>query len=201
MHALDGPANLPPSVHLLLIPRKPLYYNQHPLHLFSKDPSFLAQVRTRVDRVKRLAASELRRQFGHLSASDAPYQAALDSLMSSPSPPTPEQEAALPPGRDWLAHIADGIHTHPSMSHLHIHIFSRDMHSSCMKHKKHYLSFNSSFLVHMDEFPLEEGSKRFNPGNWPNWDMKCWRCEKNFVNKFARLKEHLDDEFTAWQKE
>jgi aprataxin len=121
--------------------------------------------------------------------------------MSSASPPTPEQEAALPPGRDWLADIVDGLHTHPSMNHLHIHIFSRDMHSSCMKHKKHYLSFNSSFLVRMDEFPLEEGSERFSPGSWPSWDMKCWRCEQNFTNKFARLKEHLDDEFVVWQKE
>jgi aprataxin len=158
-------------------------------------------VRTRVDRVKQLAASELRRQFGDLSASDAPYQAALETLMSSAEPPTPEQEAALPPGRNWLDDIVTGVHTHPSMSHLHVHIFSRDMHSPCMKHKKHYLSFNSSFLVQMDEFPLEEGSERYHPGKWPNWNMKCWRCEENFGNKFARLKVHLDDEFEAWKKE
>jgi aprataxin len=31
--------------------------------------------------------------------------------------------------------------------------------------------------------------------------MKCWRCEENFGNKFARLKVHLDDEFEAWKKE
>jgi aprataxin len=183
------------------MPRDPKYYNEHPLHILSKDSAFLAEVRTRVDRLKTLAACELRRQFGHLSASDAPYQAALETLMSSPSPPTAEQEAALPPGRDWQADIVAGVHTHPSMNHLHIHIFSKDMHSPCMKHKKHYSSFNSSFLVRMDEFPLDEGSERFHPGNWPSWDMKCWRCEKNFRNKFAKLKEHLNEEFETWKKE
>jgi aprataxin len=75
------------------------------------------------------------------------------------------------------------------------------MHSACMKHKKHYLSFNSSFLVQMDEFPLEEGSQRFSPGDWPKWDMKCWRCGKGFANKFARLKEHIDEEFEGWKRE
>ncbi|KAH7384147.1 HIT-like domain-containing protein [Phaeosphaeria sp. MPI-PUGE-AT-0046c] len=191
------------SVHLLLIPRSPKYYNQHPLHAFSKDAAFLADVRTRVDRLQRLAASELRRQFGHLSASDAPYHAALEDLMSSPSPspPTPAQEAALPAGRDWSAEIVTGVHTHPSMNHLHVHIFSRDMHSECMKHKKHYLSFNSTFLVQMDEFPLQEGSERFEPGHWPSWDMKCWRCGENYKNKFKALNEHLEEEFEAWKKE
>jgi aprataxin len=158
-------------------------------------------VRTRVDHIRQLAASELRRQFGHLSASDAPYQTAREALMSAPSPPTSEQEAALPPGRDWLSEIVVGVHTHPSMSHLHIHIFSRDMLSPCLKHKKHYLSFNSSFLVQLDEFPLDEGSERFAPGDWPTWDMRCWRCGQNFKNKFAKLKEHLEEEFDAWKKE
>jgi aprataxin len=121
--------------------------------------------------------------------------------MSSPDSPTPEQRAALPLGRDWLSEIQVGVHTHPSMNHLHIHIFSRDMYSPCLKHKKHYLSFNSSFLVRLDEFPLEMGSPRFHPGDWPSWDMTCWRCGMNFKNRFARLKEHLDDEFEEWKKE
>lgn len=121
--------------------------------------------------------------------------------MSSETEPTEAQLSSLPPGRDWDAEIVAGFHTHPSMNHLHIHILSRDMHSTCMKHKKHYLSFNSSFLVQMEEFPLAEGSERFNPGNWPNWEMKCWRCGKGFGNKFARLKEHLDEGFEGWKRE
>jgi|TARA_R110002003_G_scaffold109_3_gene9114 aprataxin len=121
--------------------------------------------------------------------------------MSSPIPPTPEQLAALPPGRDWEADIVAGVHTHPSMNHLHIHILSREMHSECLKHKKHYLSFTSGFLVKMEEFPLEEGSERFHPGDWPSWDMRCWRCGANYKNKFARLKEHLEEEFEGWKRE
>lgn len=73
--------------------------------------------------------------------------------------------------------------------------------SPWMKHKKHYLSFTTSFLVGLDEFPLEEGSERFKPGDWPNWEMKCWRCGKGFGNKFKKLKGHLEEEFEAWKKE
>ncbi|CAO2655242.1 Nn.00g103060.m01.CDS01 [Neocucurbitaria sp. VM-36] len=191
------------SVHLLLLPRKPEYYTQHPLHLLSTNPDFLSDVRNRVGRLKDLAASELRRQYGHLSASDAPYQEALEVLMSSPDPPSlPKERAArLPPGRDWLSDIVAGVHTHPSMNHLHVHVFSREMQSPWMKHKKHYLSFNSTFLLRLEEFPLEEGNERFHPGDWPTWDMKCWRCGENFKNKFAALKSHLQEEFDEWKKE
>jgi aprataxin len=190
-------------VHLLLIPRDPTIYFQHPLHILSTSPEFLSKCLARVESCKKLAAAELRRQFGHLSASDAPYQSALDTLMSTlPTPePTSAQLSSLPQGRNWSEDIVAGIHTHPSMNHLHIHIFSRDMHSSWMKHKKHYLSFNSSFLVRMDEFPLEEGSERFRPGDWPKWELECWRCGVQFGNGFKKLKEHLEGEFEEWRKE
>jgi aprataxin len=152
--------------------------------------------------IKDLAASELRRQYGHVSASDKPYQDALEAVMSSPDhPPLKEQAGLLPPGRDWAKEIVVGVHTHPSMNHLHIHIFSREMQSPCVKHKKHYLSFKTTFLVQLDEFPLEEDSDRFHPGDWPSWDMKCWRCGKNFKNKFAALQTHLEEEFEEWKKE
>jgi aprataxin len=189
-------------VHLLLIPRKPFYYDQHPLEVLSTDADFLAEVRKRIVSIKDLAASELCRQYGYVSASDKPYQDALEAMMSSPDPPPPEYRAALlPQGRDWAKDIVVGVHTHPSMNHLHIHIFSRDMHSPCMKHKKHHLSFNTTFLVQLHEFPLEEGSERFLPGDWPKWDLKCWRCGKNFKNKFAALKQHLEEEFEEWKRE
>ncbi|CBX96539.1 hypothetical protein LEMA_P108040.1 [Plenodomus lingam JN3] len=190
------------SVHLLLIPRKPKYYNAHPLHILSTDANFRRQVEERVARLEQLAASELRRQYGHCSKSDSVYQVALEKLMSSPNPPpsTEERDALLPPGRNWQSDIVSGVHTHPSMNHLHIHIISRDMHSPWLKHKKHYLSFNSSFLVQIKEFPLPEGSERFHPGNWPSWNMKCWRCGEDFRNKFTALKVHLDDEFEDWRK-
>lgn len=189
------------SVHLLLIPRAPERYFQHPLELLSKDDEFLAEVKRRVEGLKDIAAQELRRQYGHLSALDAPYQTALDLLHSAPDPPTQSQLNLLPPGRDWSRDVIIGVHTHPSMNHLHIHILSRDMHSEWMKHKKHYLSFTTGFLVKMENFPLEEGSERFRPGNWPDWDMKCWRCGENFGNRWKKLSEHLEGEYEEWRKE
>jgi aprataxin len=120
--------------------------------------------------------------------------------MCSQNPPPPEErDALLPHGRNWLSEIVAGVHTVPSMNHLHIHIFSREMHSPWLKHKKHYLSFNTTFLVQLDELPLKEDSKRFHPGNWPSWDMKCWCCGRNFGNKFKALKEHLEEEFEEWE--
>lgn len=189
------------SVHLLLLARNPDYQFTHPLHLLSSNPEFLAAVRARIPHLKALAASELRRLYGHLSASDAPYHTALDTLMSSSDPPSlsalPDD---MPPGRDWSTEIIAGVHTHPSMSHLHVHIFSRDMKSPCLKHRKHYNSFTTSFLVQLDEFPLDEGSKRFHPGDWPSWEMKCWRCGKGF-EKFKALREHLGVEVEEWKRE
>ena len=191
------------SVHLLLLPRDPAIYYQHPLTLLSTNPALLSNLRTRVERLKHLAARELRRQYGTQSATDAPYQTALENLMSSTDEPPPpeERDALLPPGRDWLKDIIAGVHTHPSMNHLHIHILSREHNSPWMKHKKHYLSFTTSFLVPLEDLPLEEGSARFHPGDWPNWDMKCWRCGANFGNKMAALTRHLQEEIEEWKKE
>lgn len=192
------------SMHLLLLPRNPDIFFQHPLVALSNNPDFLSEVRKRVDRLKRLVGSELRRQYGQYSSTDVPYQSALESLMSEPSPPPPDQrDKVLPPGRDWSAEVIAGVHTHPSMNHLHIHILSRESRSPWMKHKKHYLSFHTSFFVGLDEMPLDEekDQKRFHPGDWPNWDMVCWRCGENYRNKFAMLKKHLEVEFEQWKKE
>ncbi|KAF2681630.1 HIT-like protein [Lentithecium fluviatile CBS 122367] len=190
------------SVHLLLLPRDPAIYFQHPLDALSTNPTFLAKVCARVEKYKHLAARELRRQYGAHSTSDSPYQTALETLMSSDNPPSPdERDALLPPGRDWLKEIIAGVHTHPSMNHMHVHILSREHNSPYMKHKKHYLSFNTSFLVQMEELPLEEGSPRFHPGDWPSWDMKCWRCGKNFKNKMAALLRHMEEEIEEWKRE
>jgi aprataxin len=123
-------------------------------------------------------------------------------MISSDSPPSPSsRDALLPPGRDWQAEIIAGVHTHPSMNHLHIHIISREMASPWMKKKNHYLSFQTSFFAKMEEFPLVDGSERFKPGHWLDWEMKCWRCGKGFGNKFAALKRHLEEEFEVWKRE
>jgi aprataxin len=181
------------TVHLLLLPRDPAKYLQHPFVAFA-DPAFLASVRQEADRLRALAASELRRRFGSASAADAPYLAALEA---DPPPPT------LPAGRDWAAEVMVGVHAHPSMNHLHVHVISRDRHSDKLRHRKHYNSFSTPFFVPLADFPLADDDVRRHPGRegYLKRDFECWRCGRDFGNHFSRLKEHLEDEFEAWKRE
>ena len=181
-------------LHLLLLPRDPSKYNLHP-HAAFADPAFLALVRSEVAECVRLAASELSRL---LSSHSASCKARLEA-MESASPP-----AELPDGRDFANELRVGIHAHPSMNHLHIHIISPDMSRDGMKHRKHYNSFNTDFFVPLADMPLAEDDLRrqvpYQNGNLGK-DFKCWRCGRMFGNKFKELKEHLAVEFPEWQKE
>lgn len=105
-------------------------------------------------------------------------------------------------GRDWNQDVLVGVHAHPSMNHLHIHIISRDFYSEAMRHRKHYNSFHTGFFVDVEEFPLKDGDPRWHPGRekYLEEDLRCWRCGKNFGNKFATLKRHLEGEFEAWKR-
>jgi aprataxin len=181
------------SVHLLLLPRDPSKYLLHPFDAFS-DPVFLASVRAEAAKLKSLAAKELHRLFGSSSASD---QTRLSAMDADPPPTT------LPAGRDWESEIMVGIHAHPSMTHLHVHIISKDRYSDCLRHRKHYNSFSTSFFVPLDDFPLAEDDVRRHPGRegYLKRDFVCWRCGMEFGNRFTRLKEHLKEEFEAWKKE
>jgi aprataxin len=180
------------SVHLLLMPRDLKISHMHPYDAL-RDPAFLESATKESAEAARLAASELRRQYGSGSAAEQSRNDAMDA---------DEPPLELPPGRDWLSEILVGVHTHPSMSNLHIHIVSRDMHSPCMKHRKHYNSFNTDFFVKLDECPLsEDEQKRRYELTWPGLDMRCWRCGRNFGNAFKRLKEHLEREWDEWQRE
>ena len=113
-------------------------------------------------------------------------------------------ETLLPKGRDYSLEIRTGVHAHPSMSHLHVHVLSRDMHSPCVKHKKHYNSFNTPFFVPLADYPLAEDDvrrdTRYQNGNLSS-EFVCWRCGGRFGNRFAELKRHLDDEFESWRRE
>ena len=40
-----------------------------------------------------------------------------------------------------------GYHAVPSMAQLHLHALTRDFHSDCLKHKKHWNSFNTDFFL------------------------------------------------------
>ena len=187
------------SIHLLLLPRDPSKQFLHPYDAF-EDEAFLKGVQAQVRKIRSLVAKELHRRYGKYSAQDQKRQKAIDSLGD-----TAEDEASisLPPGRDWSKSVISGIHIGPSMNHLHVHILSIDQHNECMKHRKHYNSFSTPFLVDVEDFPLEENDDRRHAERekYLRWDLKCWRCSTNFGNKFARLKEHLEGEFEEWKKE
>ncbi|KAK5044452.1 hypothetical protein LTR84_011266 [Exophiala bonariae] len=182
------------TLHLLLLPRDASKRDLHPREAFD-DPVFLAMIREEVAASVKLAASELSRLIGPFSRSNK----ARITAMESDNPPD-----SLPPGRDFVKDLRVGIHAHPSMNHLHIHIISQDMHSDRLKHRKHYNSFNTDFFIPLDAYPLVEDDQRrltgFQNANLGK-DFKCWRCGKMFGNKFTMLKDHLKEEFKAWKEE
>lgn len=183
------------TIHTLLLPRSP---DRHFLHPFEalEDAEFLARVRAEVAKLKKLVAKELQRKLGPCSESDAARQAILNGDVE------PEGDE-LPTGRDWESEVVCGVHAVPSMSHLHIHVLSREMHSEALKHRKHYNSFNTPFFVDLDDFPLSPDDPRRDTKKegYLQWDFKCWRCGKMFGNQFKRLKEHLEVEFQEWKRE
>jgi len=183
------------SVHTLLLPRSPKHNRLHPFEAF-EDPDFLAAVKAETDRLRHLVAKELKRRFGSGSRKEIEREEALAAAGED------ADQSKLPPGRDWLAEVRTGVHLHPSMSHLHVHVFSRDMRSPCMKHRKHYNSFNTPFLVEMEDFPLsDDDPRRHGYQGYLDRNLVCWRCGKNFTNKFKALKEHLEEEFEKWKAE
>ena len=187
------------SIHLLLLARAPSKQLLHPFDAF-QDLDFLKDVQSEIKKLRVLVAKELHRRYGNFSAQDQERQKVLDSFGEDMEEETSKN---VLPGRDWTKSVISGIHIGPSMNHLHIHIISVDRHSECMRHRKHYNSFSTPFLVDVEDFPLGERDDRRHPGRagFLKWDLKCWRCGKNFGNKFARLKEHLEDEFVEWRKE
>ncbi|KAJ5123293.1 Aprataxin-like protein [Penicillium atrosanguineum] len=180
------------SLHLLLLPRDQTKNRLHPFEAF-EDAEFLEKVRTEVHKLRKLAAAELRRRYGQDSAQEQARHAALNA-----DPPPDE----LPDGRDWDKEIMCGIHAVPSMSHLHVHVISVDRHSEKLKHRKHYNSFATPFFVPIEDFPLAPDDERRHPTRqgYLKRDFTCWRCEKQFGNRFTELKKHLEEEFEEWKK-
>lgn len=185
------------SIHLLLLPRDPAKQKLHPFDAF-EDVEFLKEVQAEVKKIRILVAKELHRRFGKFSKLDQEREKALGAVedLDTLSPD-------IPKGRDWSTSIISGIHAGPSMNHLHVHILSIDRHSECLRHRKHYNSFSTPFFVPVEHFPLEKDDPRRHAGKgrYLERELVCWRCERDFGNKFARLKEHLGHEFEAWRKE
>ncbi|EFE42736.1 hypothetical protein TRV_02456 [Trichophyton verrucosum HKI 0517] len=151
------------AVHLLILPRDPQKFFQHPFVAF-EDTSFLESVRQEAARVRKQAASELRRKFGKVSALDRKRNEALDADDDGDENTVPDE---LPEGRDWEKEII----------------------------------FSTPFFVELDAFPLAEDDKRRHPDRegYLKSDLKCWRCGRNFDNKFTQLKAHLEEEFEEWK--
>lgn len=97
------------SIHTLLLSRDPAWNLLHPFEAL-KDESFLAEVKEHADALKKSVAGELKRQYGSRGATE----------------------------RDWMSEVKVGVHAHPSMNHLHIHVISVDNFSVSLKTKKHY---------------------------------------------------------------
>ncbi|GAO15786.1 hypothetical protein UVI_02021480 [Ustilaginoidea virens] len=192
------------TVHALLLPRSAAHNLLHPFEAF-RDAAFLAAVQAETARLRALVAAELQRRLGRYSRSERQRQAVLDGVEEEPPPAQglPLLPLPLPPGRDWAAEVICGVHAVPSMSHLHVHVLSRDMRSGCVRHRKHYNSFTTPFFVDLMDFPLREGDARLDPrgGGYLRSELRCWRCGKGFGNAFARLKEHLEGEFVSWRAE
>ncbi|KKY30578.1 putative hit domain-containing protein [Diaporthe ampelina] len=186
------------TVHCLLLPRSPEKNLLHPFDVF-EDADFLDSVRVEAANLKDLVARELQRLVGEHSAAEAPRRAVLDGEVE------PERDATgkvvLPRGRDWMSEVKVGVHSHPSMNHLHVHVLSRDMHSDRLKVRKHYNSFTTDFFVPLEDFPLAMDDPRRNQAGWHEKPMLCWRCGRDFGNKFKELKKHLDEEFNEWKRE
>ncbi|KAJ5943406.1 hypothetical protein N7516_003574 [Penicillium verrucosum] len=180
------------SLHLLLLPRDQTKTRMHPFDAF-EDAEFLEKVKAETRTLRNLAAGELRRKYGKDSAQEQARQAAL-----SADPPPDE----LPQGRDWERDIVVGVHAVPSMNHLHVHILSVDRYSDRLKHRKHYNSFSTPFFVPIEDFPLAEDDVRRDPTKqgYLKRDFTCWRCSRGFGNRFAELKQHLEQEFKEWKK-
>ena len=180
------------SIHLLVLPKSERNL-LHPFDAF-EDPQLLADIKVEVARAKQMVVSELRRKYGQFSKSEQARIQARDA----DDPPE-----VLPEGRDWMKDIITGIHAVPSMNHLHVHVMSRDMVSDCLTRSAHYNSFQTSFLVPLERFPLakDDPIRRLGQGPWHTVDLVCWRCKKNFGNRVTKLKAHLAEELDQWKRE
>ncbi|OJJ51200.1 hypothetical protein ASPZODRAFT_87283 [Penicilliopsis zonata CBS 506.65] len=180
------------TVHLLLLPRHRDKNRLHPVDAF-EDREFLEAVKAEVKKLRALAAAELRRRYGKYSLQEKAREEAL-----SADPPPDE----LPAGRNWEREIMCGIHAHPSMNHLHVHVISVDRYSERLKHRKHYNSFSTPFFIDIEDFPLAPDDPRRDPDHegYLRWPFTCWRCGKDFGDQFAELKRHLNDEFDQWRR-
>ena len=185
------------TVHWLVLPRDKDHVFLDPADALD-NAWFRTMCQSEVETVKKLVAAELRFLHGKTSALDQARKAAMNN---------PEHgDAPLPPGRDWLKDVIAGCHTNPSMSHLHIHVLSRDMYSKDNLYGSHYGSFNSLFFIPLSEFPIDTASERYIHGKttWHYDHLICWYCKKNFGREGSEtargLKGHIKEHYKVWRR-
>ncbi|CAO1428471.1 unnamed protein product [Diamesa hyperborea] len=90
-----------------------------------------------------------------------------------------------------------GFHAEPSMARLHLHLISTDFNSACLKHKKHWNSFNTEFFLPTDyvkrELELHGKLTKMEDHllkNLINKQLKCNFCNYSAVT-FPNHKYHL----------
>lgn len=86
-----------------------------------------------------------------------------------------------------------GFHAVPSMNHLHMHVISQDFDSTCLRHKKHWNSFTTTFFVPLEELliAVEKGDTDFGyRKNRLQDGLKCHLCGRAQTTMPA-LKEHI----------
>lgn len=180
------------SVHTLLLPRSKRHTLQHPFAAF-EDADFLAAVRAQAAKLRAYVGGELQRRYGASSAPDGPREAEAEAPAAQGGADT------APRPRDWTQEVMVGVHAHPSMNHLHVHVLSVDRYADCLKHRQHYNSFATAFFVDLADFPLARDDPR-RTEHYLRRDLTCWRCGENFGVRFAKLKAHLKEEFEQWKK-
>ncbi|CAH01478.1 DNA 5'-adenosine monophosphate hydrolase [Kluyveromyces lactis] len=156
--------------HFLVLPRSHKISNSHPTTI---DNGIKVQLQWHIDWAKRFCWTQFIKKYDIKDISLKEKEAFLANFVQS------------------------GVHSTPSMANTHIHVMTRDFHSKKLKHKKHFNSFNSPFFIPWDELPVLDlpGDKELSERYIKNFEMICPYCSTNFKNRFAKLKEHLADEF------
>ena len=96
---------------------------------------------------------------------------------------------------DEKLRIRVGYHAIPSMPQLHLHIISEDFDSECLKTKKHYQSFATSFFIDANEVIRKvekDGKMVIDPGmdNLLTQNMHCLHCG-TILKNMPTLRRHV----------
>lgn len=93
--------------------------------------------------------------------------------------------------------IQSGIHSVPSMNHVHVHVMTTDLSSPRLKNRTHLNSFKTDFFV---PFKTVADLKVSNLDAWMATQEKLIKADivvdgENYGNKFAKAKRRLDEDF------